>query len=270
MHGLSGERSIYQVLPDLTTEEYETLKRDISERGVMVPIELDEQGNVLDGHHRLRACEELGITDYPTVVREFKTEQEKRFHARQLNVARRHLSQEQRRTLIQEQLAETPELSDRQIAAGLGVSHVTVGAHRKELESIGQIDQCDRQTADGRTYPTQRKEMERTAEIPQCNTPTGQSDQLKVSTGNNTQNRKQATTTHNDDWECDIARAIGNSLASAAQLDVAPEHMRIFYDHRRINPENHDEIIVEILYAMKKLQTLLDFVKEQSKLRRIK
>lgn len=41
----------YQLLPDLTEEEYEALKADIAERGVMVPIELDEQGNVLDGHH---------------------------------------------------------------------------------------------------------------------------------------------------------------------------------------------------------------------------
>lgn len=35
--------------------------------------------------------------------------------------------------------------------------HVTVAARRNELESIGQIDQCSRQTIDGRTYPAQRK-----------------------------------------------------------------------------------------------------------------
>lgn len=147
----------YQVMPNLTDDEYTELKNDIAERGVMVPIEFDEHGNVLDGHHRLKVCEELGIKDYPKVIRAGMTEDEKRTHARKLNMARRQLNQEQRRALIQAQLKETPEKSDRQIAEGLGVSHVTVGAQRRELESIGQIDQSSRQTSDGRIYPAQRK-----------------------------------------------------------------------------------------------------------------
>ena len=56
---------IYQVMPNLSAEEYAELKADIQLRGVMVPIEFDEKGNVLDGHHRLQICGELGITDYP-------------------------------------------------------------------------------------------------------------------------------------------------------------------------------------------------------------
>ena len=51
------------------------------------------------------------------------TEEQKRTHTRKLNMARRQLSQEQRRDLIREQLKETPEKSDRQIAASLGVDH---------------------------------------------------------------------------------------------------------------------------------------------------
>ena len=147
----------YQVMPSLNADEYKELKEDIAQRGVMVPIEFDEHGNILDGHHRLQICVELGIRDYPKVIRAGMTEEEKRTHARKLNMARRHLTQEQRRELIRQQLKETPEKSDRQIAAGLGVSHVTVAARRNELESIGQIDQCSRQTIDGRTYPAQRK-----------------------------------------------------------------------------------------------------------------
>ena len=147
----------YQVMPELNTEEYTELREDIRARGVMVPIELDEQGNVLDGHHRLRACKELGIKDYPKVIRIGLTEEEKRLHARKLNMARRHLTQEQRRVMIREQLAETPEKSDRQIAAGLGVDHKTVSTQRSNLESIGEIPQCPRETSDGRTYPAERK-----------------------------------------------------------------------------------------------------------------
>ena len=38
----------YQVMPPLSPEEYEELKADIKERGVMIPIEFDEDGNTLD------------------------------------------------------------------------------------------------------------------------------------------------------------------------------------------------------------------------------
>ena len=64
----------YQVLPPLSDDEFAALKADIAERGILVPIELDEDGAVLDGHHRLRAWESWraeGLTpaDYPKVVR---------------------------------------------------------------------------------------------------------------------------------------------------------------------------------------------------------
>ena len=87
--------SDYQVMPDLTVEEYAELKADIERRGVMVPVEFDELGNVLDGHHRLRICKELGIKDYPKVIRVGMTESEKLIHARKLNIARRHLKQKE-------------------------------------------------------------------------------------------------------------------------------------------------------------------------------
>ncbi len=146
----------YQVMPALGEDEYRELKEDIARRGVMVPVEFDEHGNVLDGHHRLQICEELGIKDYPKVIRAGMTEEEKRTHARKLNMARRQLSQEQRRELIRQQLKETPEKSDRQIAAGLGISHHTVSARRNELERTGQIAQLETNIgADGKERPRQ-------------------------------------------------------------------------------------------------------------------
>jgi len=43
-------------MPPLTAEEYATLKADIAAHGVQVAVEVDDEGNVLDGHHRVRAC----------------------------------------------------------------------------------------------------------------------------------------------------------------------------------------------------------------------
>ena len=99
----------YQVLPDLPPEQFAALKADIAERGVMVAVEVDENGQILDGHNRIRACRELGINDYPVVVRSGLSEVEKRIFARKANVLRRHLSRDQVRDLIGAQLRETPE-----------------------------------------------------------------------------------------------------------------------------------------------------------------
>jgi ParB-like chromosome segregation protein Spo0J len=149
--------STYQVMPPLQPEDFDALLGDIKARGVLVPVEYDEDGNILDGHHRVKACEQLGITEWPRFIRKGLTEDEKRAHARQLNLARRHLNRDQKRELIKAQLVETPERSNRQVAEALGVDHKTVQAVRSEGESIGEIPQCDRQTSDGRKYPAQRK-----------------------------------------------------------------------------------------------------------------
>lgn len=82
----------YQLLPPLREVEYDALKRDIQERGLMVPVELDEEGAILDGHHRVAICTELGI-DWRSgaVTRRGWTEAQKRLHVRKINILRRHL-----------------------------------------------------------------------------------------------------------------------------------------------------------------------------------
>lgn len=144
----------FQVMPNLSADEYAELREDIKQRGVMVPIEFDENGVILDGHHRLQICEELGIKEYPRVIRAGMTDEEKRTHARKLNMARRHLTQEQKRGLICEQLKETPEKSDRQIAKDLGVSNRTVSLQRKDMVQKNEL--CNLHSsigADGKERP---------------------------------------------------------------------------------------------------------------------
>lgn len=82
----------YQLLPPLQATEFEALRRDILERGLMVPVEVDEHGTILDGHHRAMICTEAGI-DWRSsaIVRSGWTEEDKRLHVRKLNILRRHL-----------------------------------------------------------------------------------------------------------------------------------------------------------------------------------
>jgi len=134
----------YQLLPELPPEQFEALKADIAERGVVVPVVMDEFGTILDGHNRARACRELGINDYPVEVRRGLSEPEKRALARNLNVLRRHLTREQVRSLIADQLRDTPEWSNQRVAGGLGVDDKTVASVRMGLVATSEIPRLDK------------------------------------------------------------------------------------------------------------------------------
>jgi len=127
----------------LSESEYEALKSSIAEVGILYPIIVDENGVTIDGHHRLRAAKELAIKDVPKSIIAGLTESEKRIEARRINVARRQLTQAQRKKLIKDSLLDAPERSDRQIAVDLGVSPTTVGSVRKEMEKSGQLSKVD-------------------------------------------------------------------------------------------------------------------------------
>ena len=151
-----------QVMPPLGEDEYRALKADVAERGVLVPVEVDEHGTIIDGHHRVQAWEELRaegmrLSDYPRVVRAGLSEGEKRQLARALNIARRHLSRSDRRALIADAIRDDPGVSDRRLAVALGVSHPTVAAVRASLVAEGDVENLSTRTDTlGRAQPTTR------------------------------------------------------------------------------------------------------------------
>lgn len=147
----------YQLLPPLGDRAFQELKADIARRGVLVPIERDENGDLLDGHHRVRAWEELAAAgihvEMPILLRLDLSESEKREHVRSVNLLRRHLTTAQRRAVIADQLRDSPERSDRAIAKRLAVSPSTVGMVRRRLRGSAatvQDGQSKRVGLDGR------------------------------------------------------------------------------------------------------------------------
>jgi ParB-like chromosome segregation protein Spo0J len=148
----------YQLLPDLSSEEFAALKADVALRGVLVPIEVDDDGQVLDGHHRLRAWQELRaegvrVPQYPRVVRRLPDEDAKVAHALRLNLSRRHLSRSERAEVV----AALRRLgwSHRRVAEVLGVSHATVG---RDLAGGTDVPPRHVEGADGKRYPSVRLE----------------------------------------------------------------------------------------------------------------
>ena len=145
----------YQLLRPLTAEERTRLRDSIRRDGVKVPIEYDEEGNILDGHHRVDLCRELGITKWPRIVRVGMSETEKLLHVLALNDARRQLDEadidrvRQERIRLEIGLRQQGE-SLRAISRKTGVSHEQV---RQDLSGVNRLTPETVTGADGKQYP---------------------------------------------------------------------------------------------------------------------
>lgn len=141
------------LLPDLTPEEYRRLKESIDIHGVLVPVSIcAHTGRILDGNHRVRACNELG-KDYPRALVSLPDEDARRAYARSINLIRRTLTTQQRKDIICTHIKEFFTKSDRQLGIEMGVDHKTIGKYRKELTVGGEIPQVVvNEGADGKIY----------------------------------------------------------------------------------------------------------------------
>ena len=80
-----------KLLPKMSEEEFAELKASIQTEGQHYPIIVNENLEVLDGHHRYRACTELGIEPDFEVKRFEDKLLEKKFVI-EANLRRRHLN----------------------------------------------------------------------------------------------------------------------------------------------------------------------------------
>jgi ParB-like chromosome segregation protein Spo0J len=65
------------LLRPLTTEERSALVEDIRNRGIIIPVLVDEHHAILDGRHRLEIAAELGLRDCPITVTRGLTQEQK-------------------------------------------------------------------------------------------------------------------------------------------------------------------------------------------------
>jgi hypothetical protein len=152
------------VVPAMSESDYAALKASIAAEGCLQPLEVDRHGdgNLLDGHNRWRAINELkaeGI-DVKFAVRLVRCHDDKaaRSYIRAVNLVRRHLSTADKQKLIADELRDNPTDSNRKIAAALGFDHKTVGAKREAMRATGEIPQLSQTTGkDGKTRTAKRK-----------------------------------------------------------------------------------------------------------------
>lgn len=144
----------YQLLPRLTDEEFDALRDDIQTNGIRVPIDVDENGTVIDGHHRAWIAADLGI-DCPRRVVAGLTDEQKRGHAIAANVYRRSLTRDQRREMVRR--LRDLGMSVRQIAEVASVPRSTVS---DDVSDSGHVVPPVVGT-DGKTYQPQTLEQRR-------------------------------------------------------------------------------------------------------------
>lgn len=134
--------------------DFDAFVADIEKHGVREPVVIYDD-MILDGRHRWRACERLGIV-VPTVRFTGSAEDAERL-AESLNRHRRHMTIAQRRELIMQELKRNPTQSDRSIARKVNVTADTVGSVRAKLEDSGTVSKVDtRIGSDGVTQPAKR------------------------------------------------------------------------------------------------------------------
>jgi ParB-like chromosome segregation protein Spo0J len=106
-----------KLLPKMSDEEFAELKASIQTEGQHYPIVANEDLEILDGHHRFKACVELGIEpDFE--VRKFEDKLLEKKFVIETNLRRRHLNNFQLVELGVPLLEIEKELAKKRQAAG--------------------------------------------------------------------------------------------------------------------------------------------------------
>jgi ParB-like chromosome segregation protein Spo0J len=120
------------LVPPLSAEEYDGLKQSIKQNGLWVPITVNSQGIILDGHHRFKACQELGI-EPRTNTKDFPDKLAETLFVIYCNLTRRHLNNFQRTELA---------LKSKSILEQIAKNNMSSGGRGVEIQTpLGRIDE---------------------------------------------------------------------------------------------------------------------------------
>lgn len=142
--------AIPNLFPALDAATEAALRESIQRFGVLVPVVRDQHGRVLDGHHRSRLGDELGVK-YRVDVVNVESDEQAREIAATLNTDRRQLDASQRREIVAA-LREQGH-STTAIAGAVGVSDETV---RRDLAGSTHVEPERVTGRDGKSYPAKR------------------------------------------------------------------------------------------------------------------
>lgn len=150
------------LLPPLSTDELAALRADIKEHGVLMPIFVDEEGQILDGRHRNKIDPKA-----KRIVVKGLTDAEKQAFVFRANFTRRNLSPAQKKEALKKMKGvavalrkeDSKKWTQRKVAAALGVAQQTV-ADWFAVGGIPNTTSGNRNTIDARvTVPPAQHEV---------------------------------------------------------------------------------------------------------------
>ena len=145
----------HSLVPALKESEYKQLEQSIKEKGLWVPIIINKDGVILDGHHRYYACMETN-TKINTIERNFDTKLDEEIFVLECNAKRRQLDDLGKHKIYEHLKPRYEKLAkERQLEAGknYGENHpksLRANARKlstsKEKESSNSSTQAAQQT----------------------------------------------------------------------------------------------------------------------------
>lgn len=150
----------------LSDADYQALKESIQERGIYLPIVVNAQNEILDGHHRYKTCQELGI-EPPTILRKFDDPLLEKKFVIEANLKRRHLTDFQKVELGRLLEPIERELAERRMKAGtLAPDDARGKTTEKVAEKVGLSTRTyERGKAIAEKAPEELKQQVRTGAI---------------------------------------------------------------------------------------------------------
>lgn len=162
----------YQLAPALSSADRERLRESIAEHGVLIPITVDQAGNVIDGHHRRDVAAELGV-DCPREAVECSSEEERLRLSVALNADRRQLTDAQRAAMGRRLEARLAEEARKRMAEA-GASAAPGRPTEKGRDNSPRLSEEGKTRSriaqqvglgSGRTYERHRKTLDRAEEV---------------------------------------------------------------------------------------------------------
>ena len=147
----------FQLFDALPAHIEDALRASIERFGVLVPVSVDQDGNILDGHHRKRIAEQLKVP-YDRLIRHCADDDERREIAHTLNADRRQMTDEQRRQVAADLFAAGH--SEPSVAAVINVSQPTAHRLKEQLIQENKLELPDRTRGqDGKVYPSRKPQI---------------------------------------------------------------------------------------------------------------
>lgn len=256
-----------ELLPPLPEEQRAALEADILQNGCYSPIIVNEDLEIVDGHHRYHICEEHGLP-YEMAVFSFADVLEAQQWALDTQKARRNLTVwelgqialklkpgiEQRaaenqgaRTDLSAILPEGPVDTREELAKTVGIGERTMGKIMK-IDEQG-TDAVKEALNQGKVSVNKGYEITReVTALPE--------EEREEAAEQALAEAEYGKTAKRFDSQACIAKAIVNALQKPVEMEPTLENVRIWMAYADITAENMDDMLWKVDRAIEKLREL--------------